>query len=108
MPNTTSIAGLRRSILKRKGVVPEPRTKKLVIPATLPDAFPKSDKMKLLEHMFNCRIEDEIFKGTLNGLCIRFKYKVTRSTLSRWRHYIYEQLALIAFKSLYTSAINGK
>ncbi len=82
---TTPIRQLRRRILKRAGVVPEPGTKRMVPVDELPDIVPKTDRMRLLESRHNIKIEHILFNGSLNDVRKRLNWEVDRSTISKWR-----------------------
>lgn len=86
----TSLAKLRRDILKRKGISTEPRTKRLLTQAELPDLYPKTSKMKYIELKYHIHLEDVVFLGSLTDVCVYFKWEVDRSTISRWRTHIEE------------------
>lgn len=84
----TPIAKLRRQILNNRGVTPAKHTKKMVPVEDMPDAFPKTDKMKYLERKYRCKIESAIFTGSLNDTVEFFQGEIERSTVSKWRKYV--------------------
>ncbi|KKL12834.1 hypothetical protein LCGC14_2531810 [marine sediment metagenome] len=86
----TSLAKLRREILKRKGIATEPKTKRLLTQAELPDLYPKTSKMRYIELKYKIHLEDVIFLGSLTDVCGYFRWEVDRSTISRWRKHIEE------------------
>jgi hypothetical protein len=88
MSDNTPISHLRKQILKQAGKYPTPRSKKMVIAAELPDLFPKTHTMKLLEYEHNIPIEKIIFKGSLNEVVRYIRGRVDRSTISKWRKHI--------------------
>ena len=84
----TSLAKLRRQMLQRKGVTPAKHTRKLLTFEEQPDPYPKTSKMRYIELRYHLRLEDIIFKGSLQQVCARIGYSVNRSTILRWRRYI--------------------
>jgi hypothetical protein len=66
-----------------------------MVPADIPDTIPKTPRMKLLEYKYSCRLEKELFSGSLNDIERRFKGEVDRSTLSRWRKYFTNHISTI-------------
>jgi len=84
----TFTSSLRKSILKQAGKYAAPRTKKMLRAGELPDTFPKTHSMKLLEFEFNTPIEEIIFKGSLNEVVDYIHHRVDRSTISKWRKHI--------------------
>ena len=85
---STSIAKLRRQILKGRGVTPAKHTKQLLTEDELPDLYTKTPKMKYIELKYHIHLENEIFKGSLFDVSRRFSYEIDRSTVSRWRKHI--------------------
>jgi len=94
---STQISKLRKDILKGRGVVLSKHTKKPIKIEDLPDAYPKTSKMKLIELRYNIHIEKEIFKLSLNDFCRRVHWDIDRSTASRWRTYITRQLGVTVY-----------
>lgn len=91
MPDTDNIAisSLRKRILTRRGVkAVEPGTKRMLQLEDLPDYFPKTDRMRLLESRYHIRLEMEVFTGSLTDVCRKLNWEVDRSTVSRWRKHI--------------------
>jgi hypothetical protein len=88
----TPIRKLRRKILERHRLAPEPATKKLVNPATLPSVFKKTPTMKMLEYKYHILLEDFIFQGSLNDAAKTFASdNIDRATISKWRKLFREQ-----------------
>jgi hypothetical protein len=88
----TPISKLRRSILQRHHLAPEPATKKLVDPATLPSKIHKTPTMKMLEYKYHIRLEDTIFSGSLNDVAKQFSTDgIDRATISKWRKQFREE-----------------
>ena len=86
MSDSTSISSIRKRILSRTGKPPAPATKKMVVPASLPDAFYKTKAMKMLEYKYGIRLESVILDLSLTELESRFP-EMERSTFSKWRKY---------------------
>ena len=85
---STSLAELRRRILKQKDVTPAKHTRKMLSFEEQPDDYPKTSTMKYIELKYRVRLEKEIYTGSLNDVCKRFNYEIDRSTISRWRKHI--------------------
>ena len=92
------ISKLRRQILTRQGVQPEPKTKRMLTVNEQPDLFHKTDKMKVLELRFHVKIENIIFKGSLLDVVQFFKGEVDKTTVSKWRKSIQEQIGRVYMK----------
>lgn len=88
----TSIAKLRRGILARKGLIPEPHTRRMRTMDELPDAWPKTALMKLLERKYQCKLELVLWQGSLRDVVDYFNSELDRSTVSKWRKYATEYL----------------
>jgi hypothetical protein len=58
-------------------------------PEQPPDLFPKTTRMKLVEAQYSIKLEDTIFKGTIDQVAAL--YSLDRSTVSKWRKYIKDQ-----------------
>lgn len=84
---------LRHQILKDRGLVP-PKPKKIKLPITQPEEWIPAEeihllpKMKYIEAKYNVKIKIDIFIGSLNDVCMRYRWEVDRSTISRWRKYM--------------------
>ena len=85
---------LRKRILKDRGLVP-PKQKKIKVPIehepedlTLIENIPLMPKMKYIEAKYGIKVRIDIFIGSINDVCSRYKWEVDRSTISRWRKYI--------------------
>jgi hypothetical protein len=90
--NNTPIRKLRRSILQRSGLAPEPSTKKLVNPASLPSTLHKTPTMKMLEYKYHIQLEDFITHGSLSDIAKAFVTdNIDRATISKWRKQFREQ-----------------
>ena len=98
MTDRTSTAELRRRILGTKGVKPAKHTKRMLTTDQQPDDFPKTLKMKMLEYKYHIKLESIIFQGSLLDVCKMLHYEVDRSTISRWRKYITEQIGKVYYE----------
>lgn len=85
---------LRQQILKERGLIP-PTPKKVKLPIIQPEQdittmeeIPLLPKMKYIEVKYNVKIKIDIFKGSINDVCSRYKWEIDRSTISRWRKYM--------------------
>lgn len=94
----TSISSLRRNILKRKGLSPEPKTKRMRTEDELPDLYPKSPLMRYLEAKYKVKLEEVIFKGSLLDVRKYFNWEVDRSTISRWRKLIQKYIGRVYYE----------
>lgn len=99
-PRTVSITGLRRKILRDSGRTMTKHTKHLIPISAAPDTFPKTPLMKTLEYKYNIKIEEEIFTGSLLDVVLRFNSDIDRTTISKWRKYIKEQIFFNQFKEV--------
>ncbi|KKL14898.1 hypothetical protein LCGC14_2511070 [marine sediment metagenome] len=91
MPPDITTAEIRRRIVKEHGLIPRKH------PYFLPDAppydesmvdFPKTDLMRYIETKYSIKLKLDIYRGSLNDVCHRYKWEVDRSTVSRWRKVI--------------------
>ena len=80
--------GLRRKILKSRGVELEKHTRKPITYDELPSRFRKSRLMKYIELKNNNKLENLIFKGTIYE--VASKLGVDASTISKWRKLLSE------------------
>lgn len=85
---------LRQQILKERGLIP-PKPKKVKLPIVQPEEdittienIPLLPKMKYIEAKYNVKVKTDIFIGSINDVCQRYKWEVDRSTISRWRRYL--------------------
>ena len=88
---TIQSSSLRKRILKQSNVQPSKHKRKMqTVPQQPPPKFPKTKAMMLVELQHTILLEDVIFKGTIDQAA--FKYSIDRSTVSKWRKYIKEQM----------------
>jgi len=87
-------ARLRQRILKERGLIP-PKPKKVKLPInhepedlTIIENIPLLPKMKYIEAKYNIKVKTDIFIGSINDVCSRYKWEIDRSTISRWRRYL--------------------
>ena len=85
LSSNTSIAKLRRQALGRRGVTPAKHTKHLLLIDEVPDIFPKSAKMKMIEYKYHIKLEIVLFDGSLDDVVRYLNNEVDRSTISKWR-----------------------
>ena len=83
---------LRRRILKEHGLIPA-RPPDYYHPASEPYDesqvdFIKTSLMKYIETKYNILLKLDIYRGSLDDVCIRYGWEVDRATISRWRKYI--------------------
>ena len=85
---------LRHQILKERGLIP-PTPKRIKLPIIYPEQdittmeeFPMLPKMKYIEVKYKVKIKIDIFIGSINDVCSRYKWEIDRSTISRWRKYM--------------------
>ena len=85
---------LRQRILKERGLIP-PKPCKVKLPITQPEEdltiienIPLLPKMKYIEAKYNIKVKTDIFIGSINDVCSRYKWEIDRSTVSRWRRYL--------------------
>lgn len=98
MTDRTPITKLRKQILEARGVTPEPKTKRLLKPEELPDLYPKTPQMKLIELRYKVRLEQVIFKGSLLDICKQFNWEIDKSTVSRWRKHIRHYIGKVYYE----------
>ena len=84
----TPITKLRRQIMRRQGLAPVKKTKRLVPVSHIPDSFPKTTKMKEMEYKYDIKMESMLWAGSLNEVVQLLNGDVDRSTISRWREYV--------------------
>lgn len=89
-----STAQLRIQIMKERGLIP-PKPKKVKVPTnhepedlTIIENIPLLPKMKYIEAKYNVKVRTDVFIGSINDVCQRYKWEVDRSTISRWRRYL--------------------
>ena len=85
-------AQLRTQIMKERGLIP-PKAKrvravKYEIDLTIMENIPLLPKMKYIEAKFGVKVKEDVFIGSINDVCQRYKWEVDRSTISRWRKYL--------------------
>lgn len=98
MSERTSSAELRRRILGAKGVKPAKHTKRMLTTDQQPDDYPKTAKMKMLEYKYHIKLESILFIGSLLDVQKMLHYDVDRSTISRWRKYVTQQLGKVYYE----------
>ena len=92
MTDRTPISKLRRQILHRHGLAPEPRTKRLINPAEMPSTLRKTPTQKMLEYKYRIQLEDFISHGSLSDVARFFSSdNINRATISKWRKNFREQ-----------------
>lgn len=84
----TKLSTIRKSILKKRGVVLEKGTKTPITYDDLESPFPKTKLMKYIELKFGGRLETLIANGTIYEL--ERSLGVDASTISKWRKLIRE------------------
>ena len=86
-----STAKLRQQIMKDRGMVP-PKPKKIKLPIIKEEEefieIPLFPKMLYIQEKYGIKVRLDIFKGSINDVCSRYKWEIDRSTVSRWRKYI--------------------
>ena len=86
-----STAKLRQQIMKDRGMVP-PKPRKIKLPIIKEEEefieIPLFPKMLYIEAKYGVKVRLDIFKGSINDVCSRYKWEIDRSTVSRWRKYI--------------------
>jgi uncharacterized membrane protein len=103
------IRKLRRSILQRHKLSPEPATKKLVNPATLHSPYHKTPTQKMLEYKYSILLEDFIFHGSLNDVTKHFVSDgIDRATISKWRKSFKEQRKAIQDRKFFEQFNDGE
>jgi len=87
-----AIVKLRHQIMKDRGMVPPKQGKVPATPVPNLDAYdldvPLLPKMKYIEARFGVKVKTDIFCGSINDVCRRYRWEVDRSTISRWRKYM--------------------
>lgn len=93
-----TIDRLRQQILKERGLIP-PKPKKVKLPLpkieedlTTTENVPLLPKMKYIEVKYGVKVRIDIFIGSINDVCSRYKWEIDRSTISRWRKYMRQYL----------------
>ena len=82
---------LRLQIMKDRGMVP-PKPKKIKLPIIKEEEefieIPLFPKMLYIQEKYGIKVRIDIFRGSINDVCSRYKWEIDRSTISRWRKYI--------------------
>lgn len=72
-----------------------PKQKKIKVPVereeedlTTIENIPLLPKMLYIQEKYKVRVVFDVFVGSLTDVCIRYKWEVDRSTISRWRKYM--------------------
>ena len=90
MPDT-STRKIREQILREHGLVPQRSKLDNTIPIPYDESevdIPKTNLMKYVEIRYGIVLKNDIYKGSINDVCSRYRWEVDRATVSRWRRYI--------------------
>ena len=86
----TNFNTIRKNILKRKGVTLQKKTKRPVTQDDVITVFTKTRLMQYVELKHSKAIDIIIWEGTIDE--VAKKYSIDRSTVSKWRTSISEQV----------------
>ncbi|KKN72651.1 hypothetical protein LCGC14_0408930 [marine sediment metagenome] len=90
---------IRENILREHGLIPQRQKREKLSTPPYDESevdFPKTDLMKYIETKYNVLLKLDIYRGSINDVCSRYKWEVDRATISRWRKHI--RRYLIRFK----------
>ena len=90
MPEISTVE-IRRRILKEHGLKPHRVPNTVEAPEPYDESkvdFIKTSLMRYIEEKYNILLKNDIYIGSINDVCSRYKWEVDRATISRWRKYI--------------------